>query len=131
MVVGHVLIGLAFIFVPLAQTDSAGAGAWLALLAMVVFCAFYATGLGNVPWCIVRRRERGRTLIAAQQAEIFSTEVRSIGNGMATAVNWLCNLCVSPKSMARGRAHPTGSLFLRQKRGSDIGPAWRRARSSI
>ena len=57
MVVGHVLIGLAFIFVPRAQTDSAGAGAWLALLAMVIFCAFYATGLGNVPWCIVRRNE--------------------------------------------------------------------------
>ena len=89
MIGGHVLIALAFLFVPSAQTDSAGVGAWLALLAMVVFTAFYATGVGNVPWCI--------------QSEIFSTDVRAIGNGMATAVNWLCNLCVE-RVMIFGRA---------------------------
>ena len=59
MIGGHVLIALAFILVPRAQTDSAGVGAWLALLAMIVFTAFYATGVGNVPWCIVRRSDAG------------------------------------------------------------------------
>ena len=49
------------------------------LLAMVVYVCGYAIGLGNIAW---------------QQSELFSLSVRSLGSGLATAVNWGSNFIV-------------------------------------
>lgn len=49
------------------------------VVAMVLYVAAYAVGLGNVPW---------------QQSELFPLGVRSAGSGLATTTNWACNTLV-------------------------------------
>jgi MFS transporter, SP family, solute carrier family 2 (myo-inositol transporter), member 13 len=58
--------------------------------ALVVYVAGYALGLGNVPWLM--------------QSELFPLSVRGKANGIATAVNWACNLVISTSflSMTNG-----------------------------
>ncbi|KAF2085994.1 general substrate transporter [Saccharata proteae CBS 121410] len=58
-----------------------GGGPWAVaiLVAMVVYVAGYAVGLGNVPW---------------QQSELFPLPVRSLGSALATATNWGSNFLV-------------------------------------
>ena len=46
---------------------------------MIIFLAFYATGLGNIPW---------------QQGELFSLEVRGIGSSLCTTTNRAANLLI-------------------------------------
>ncbi|KAF1921829.1 general substrate transporter [Ampelomyces quisqualis] len=54
---------------------------WLVviLLALMLYVAGYAVGLGTVPW---------------QQAELFPLAVRSLGSALATATNWAGNTLV-------------------------------------
>ncbi|GAA6002131.1 uncharacterized protein JCM10292_000770 [Rhodotorula paludigena] len=49
------------------------------LTAMLVYVAFYATGIGNIPW---------------QQGELFEMDVRGMGTGFATTCNWGGNLII-------------------------------------
>ncbi|ODV86909.1 hypothetical protein CANARDRAFT_174941 [[Candida] arabinofermentans NRRL YB-2248] len=53
---------------------------YLVMFGLVSFVAFYAIGLGNVPW---------------QQAELFPQSVRGLGTSFATATNWLGSMIVS------------------------------------
>ncbi|SCZ87456.1 BZ3500_MvSof-1268-A1-R1_Chr2-2g04922 [Microbotryum saponariae] len=50
------------------------------LAAMIIYVAFYATGIGNIPW---------------QQQELFHVSVRGIGTSISTACNWAGNLIIS------------------------------------
>ncbi|OJD29929.1 mfs myo-inositol transporter [Diplodia corticola] len=61
--------------------DAGAAGPWAVaiLLAMVIYVASYAVGMGNVPW---------------QQSELFPLSVRSLGSAAATATNWGSNFLV-------------------------------------
>eukprot|EP00050_Salpingoeca_kvevrii_P016340 m.54604 g.54604 ORF g.54604 m.54604 type:complete len:542 (-) comp6855_c0_seq2:34-1659(-) len=54
---------------------------WLAILALVLYIACFAPGLGPMPWAV--------------NAEIYPPEYRSFGNSCATAVNWTGNLIIS------------------------------------
>jgi len=49
------------------------------LLAMVLYVASYAVGLGCVPW---------------QQSELFPLSVRALGSALATSTNWASNTVV-------------------------------------
>lgn len=48
-------------------------------IALIIYVAGYAIGLGNVPW---------------QQSELFPLSIRSIGSSLATATNWGSNFIV-------------------------------------
>ncbi|CDK29195.1 unnamed protein product [Kuraishia capsulata CBS 1993] len=52
----------------------------LTVVGMMSFVAFYASGLGNVPW---------------QQSELFPQSVRGLGTSYATATNWSGSLILS------------------------------------
>ena len=54
---------------------------WFALAALVTYIAFFAPGVGPVPWTV--------------NAEIYPNWARSVGSSASTATNWLCNLLVS------------------------------------
>ncbi|GAA6050686.1 hypothetical protein JCM3770_000892 [Rhodotorula araucariae] len=106
MVGGMALLAFAFAFIPLgpeggdAAVESArGASPWafVALAAMVVFCASYALGIGNVAWVV--------------QAEVFNQDLRAIGNGLATAANWSGNLLVSSTFLYISEAFTPGGAF--------------------
>jgi SP family myo-inositol transporter-like MFS transporter 13 len=84
MVVGLALCAVAFGFVDLNGEEGAssvGGNRWplVILVAMVIYVAGYAIGLGNVPW---------------QQSELFPLSVRSLGSALATATNWGSNTVV-------------------------------------
>ncbi|GMF10716.1 unnamed protein product [Phytophthora lilii] len=61
-------------------TDSRTAG-WIILVALFVYLAFFASGMGCMPWTV--------------NAEIYSLRVRSFALSMATSVCWVTNLLVS------------------------------------
>ncbi|KAH7021776.1 general substrate transporter [Macrophomina phaseolina] len=71
----------AAVVVRMVQEAQQGAGFWavVILVAMVVYVAGYAVGMGNVPW---------------QQSELFPLSVRSLGSAAATATNWGSNTLV-------------------------------------
>ncbi|PIL29118.1 MFS general substrate transporter [Ganoderma sinense ZZ0214-1] len=70
----------------------------IVLLAMILFVASFATGLGNVPW---------------QQGELFALEVRGIGTSLATATNWTSNLIIGATYLSlMGRITPSGAFGL-------------------
>lgn len=87
MSLGLVINAIAFHYLPALEATSSEASptnmsAWsvIVIIGMLVFAAFYATGIGNVPW---------------QQSEMFSMNVRGIGTSFATATNWAGSLVVS------------------------------------
>ena len=55
--------------------------AWLAILGLAIYIAFFASGMGPVPWTL--------------NSEIYPLWARSVGSSCATAVNWSLNLLVS------------------------------------
>ncbi|KAH7311662.1 inositol transporter, partial [Stachybotrys elegans] len=91
MVVGLLLAAYGFSFIRLGTSSgvsSTEAGqeqlgyrgaATMVLVSIMVYCAAYALGLGNVPW---------------MQSELFPLSVRSVGSGLATATNWGANFVV-------------------------------------
>ncbi|KAL7062414.1 hypothetical protein AAHC03_01158 [Spirometra sp. Aus1] len=54
---------------------------WLAVLGLTLYLAFFAPGMGPLPWTI--------------NAELYSAWARNTGVAMATSANWLANLFVS------------------------------------
>ncbi len=61
------------------STSSPSLSAILILLALIIYVCGYAIGLGNIAW---------------QQSELFPFSVRSLGSGIATAMNWGSNFVV-------------------------------------
>lgn len=61
-------------------TDSRTAG-WTIFVALFVYLAFFASGMGCMPWTI--------------NAEIYPLRVRSFALSVATSVCWVTNLLVS------------------------------------
>jgi len=53
----------------------------MAVGSLVVYVAFFAIGMGPIPWTV--------------NAEIYPQNVRGLANGVATTVNWSSNLLVS------------------------------------
>ncbi|KAF2160098.1 hypothetical protein M409DRAFT_29396 [Zasmidium cellare ATCC 36951] len=81
-----VVAAVAFIWVPIDHrtleltSDHIGWPAYLVLVAMILFVAFYVAGLGCVPW---------------QANEFLPMEVRAMGTMMINVFNWGPNIIVS------------------------------------
>lgn len=81
-------------------SDYSTAWSAIVLVAMIIFVASYATGLGNVPW------QQGQPpplpphpLFSTNPrlpnpGELFGLEVRGIGTSLCTATNWAGNLII-------------------------------------
>lgn len=54
---------------------------WMTTVGMIIYLAFFAPGMGPMPWTI--------------NAEIYPSWARSAGNGLATCTNWVFNLIIS------------------------------------
>ena len=54
---------------------------WLAMIALVMYIASFAPGMGPVPWTV--------------NAEIYPNWARSTGNSLSSTTNWVSNLLVS------------------------------------
>ena len=54
---------------------------WLAVLALVSYLAWFAPGMGPMPWTV--------------NSEIYPQWARSFGNSSSATINWVCNLLIS------------------------------------
>ncbi|KAI8971950.1 hypothetical protein BDF20DRAFT_915694 [Mycotypha africana] len=75
--------------------DKAITGVLLTFL--IIYVASYALGLGYIPWLA--------------QSEMFSMTIRGKANGVATAVNWICNLIISTSFLSMTEAMTTAGAF--------------------
>ncbi|VUC32490.1 unnamed protein product [Clonostachys rosea] len=97
-----VVAAIVFRWIPLDRdtleltTDEVGWPAIIVLVSMILFVAFYAAGLGCVPW---------------QTNELLPLEVRAIGTALINVVLWASNIIVSSTflSMMRGIS-PSGTF---------------------
>lgn len=88
MTVALAICAIAFHFIGIkfngndAVVTHAGFSAWgiVIIVFIIVFAAFYALGIGTVPW---------------QQSELFPQNVRGIGTSYATATNWAGSLVIA------------------------------------
>lgn len=77
-----------------------GFTAWgiLIIVFIVVFAAFYALGVGTVPW---------------QQSELFPQNVRGVGTSLSTATNWAGSLVIASCFLTMlQNITPTGTFAL-------------------
>ncbi|GAA5926893.1 uncharacterized protein JCM15063_000398 [Sporobolomyces koalae] len=88
MLVGMLVLSISFAFIRDDEPNSdpptphrAGAAAVIALIGMTGFCSAYALSLGNVPWIV--------------QSEVFKQELKAVGTGLSTSMNWFANIFVS------------------------------------
>ncbi len=101
-----VLNAIAFHFVPFnfngdeLVSSGSGISGWgiVILVGMMLYIAFYAAGIGNVPW---------------QQSELFPMSVRGLGVSYATATNWSGSLVISSTFLTMlENITPTGTFAL-------------------
>ncbi|KAM5532982.1 hypothetical protein V8D89_013324 [Ganoderma adspersum] len=105
MIFGLVLASVAFHFLTkktggnlVDGTEYSHTWSAIVLLAVILFVASYATGLGNIPW---------------QQGELFALEVRGIGTSFATTTNWTGNLIIGATYLSlMDRITPAGAFGL-------------------
>ncbi|ODQ65840.1 Myo-inositol transporter [Nadsonia fulvescens var. elongata DSM 6958] len=96
-----VICSIAFHYLPpnlLQSHGNAIDNKWASVIifSLMLFAAFYATGIGNVPW---------------QQSELFPMNVRGLGTSMATATNWAGSLVVSSTFLTMlNNITPTGTF---------------------
>jgi len=77
LIIGLAALGLSF-YLHDRFPDYTGA---MALGSLVFYVAFFAIGMGPIPWTV--------------NSEIYPLSVRGLANGVATTVNWTSNLIVS------------------------------------
>jgi len=86
-----VLLGLTF------EVDGVS-GSWLSLVCLLSYIVMFAAGLGPLFWVLV--------------SEIYPSWARTIGAGVATAVNWFSNFLVGLLFLPLVGAIGQGSTFF-------------------
>ncbi|CAR26310.1 hypothetical protein ZYGR_0H01190 [Zygosaccharomyces rouxii] len=88
MMVALIICAISFHFIGIkfegtsAIVEHSGFTSWgiLIIVFIVVYAAFYALGIGTVPW---------------QQSELFPQNVRGVGTSLSTATNWAGSLVIA------------------------------------
>lgn len=71
---------------------------WAAVLGLALYIAFFAPGMGPVPWTV--------------NSEIYPESYRGICGGMSATVNWISNLIVAQTFLSIANTVGTGTTFL-------------------
>ncbi|SCU79066.1 LANO_0A04940g1_1 [Lachancea nothofagi CBS 11611] len=83
-----------------AVIEHGGFSAWgiVVILSIIMYAAFYALGIGTVPW---------------QQSELFPQAVRGIGTSFSTATNWAGSMVIASTFLTMlQNITPTGTFAL-------------------
>ncbi|MBA0749371.1 hypothetical protein Gogos_003314 [Gossypium gossypioides] len=92
------LVILAGAFFAETPGSSNGIYGWLAVIGLALYIAFFAPGMGPVPWTV--------------NSEIYPEQYRGICGGMSATVNWISNLIVAQTFLTIAEALGTGVTFL-------------------
>ncbi|CAI9117286.1 OLC1v1018647C1 [Oldenlandia corymbosa var. corymbosa] len=99
VIVSLILLAVAFFLEPSADgTGSYGLYGWLAIVGLALYIAFFAPGMGPVPWTV--------------NSEIYPQAYRGICGGMSATVNWISNLIVAQSFLSIAGALGIGPTFL-------------------
>lgn len=71
---------------------------WIAVLGLALYIAFFAPGMGPVPWTV--------------NSEIYPQEYRGICGGMSATVNWICSVIMSTSFLSVVDAIGLGESFM-------------------
>ncbi|KFK22027.1 hypothetical protein AALP_AAs71925U000400 [Arabis alpina] len=80
------------------SSDPNGIYGWLAVIGLALYIAFFAPGMGPVPWTV--------------NSEIYPQQYRGICGGMSATVNWISNLIVTQTFLSIAEAAGIGTTFL-------------------
>ncbi|XP_023528294.1 inositol transporter 1 [Cucurbita pepo subsp. pepo] len=75
-----------------------GVDGWIAVIGLALYIAFFAPGMGPVPWTV--------------NSEIYPEAYRGICSGMSATVNWVSNLIVAQTFLSLAEVAGTGPTFL-------------------
>lgn len=95
------LIFLAVAFILESSTSNSinvGGYGWIAVIGLALYIAFFAPGMGPVPWTV--------------NSEIYPESYRGMCGGMSATVNWISNLIVAQSFLSLAEAVGTGVTFL-------------------
>ncbi|EPS60320.1 hypothetical protein M569_14484, partial [Genlisea aurea] len=91
------LFGVSISLVILSLSFYSGRG-WVAVTGLALYIAFFAPGMGPVPWTV--------------NSEIYPERFRGVCGGMSATVNWISNLVVSQSFLSAAEAVGAGPVFL-------------------
>ncbi|PIN25492.1 putative transporter (major facilitator superfamily) [Handroanthus impetiginosus] len=91
-----IILAVAFILEP--SSSAKGLFGWIAVIGLALYIAFFAPGMGPVPWTV--------------NSEIYPEAYRGLCGGMSATVNWISNLIVAQSFLSVAEAVGTGSTFL-------------------
>ncbi|KAL0720555.1 hypothetical protein Bca4012_035154 [Brassica carinata] len=97
VIVSLIILSLSFLKQSDVSTDG-GLYGWLAVLGLALYIAFFAPGMGPVPWTV--------------NSEIYPQQYRGICGGMSATVNWISNLIVAQTFLSIAEAAGSGVTFL-------------------
>lgn len=80
------------------SSSTSGLYGWLAVVGLMLYIAFFAPGMGPVPWTV--------------NSEIYPEAYRGICGGMSATVNWVSNLIVAQTFLSVAEAVGTSTTFL-------------------
>ncbi|XP_074291920.1 inositol transporter 1-like [Silene latifolia] len=80
------------------SSESGSVYSWLAVVGLALYIAFFAPGMGPVPWAI--------------NSEIYPQAYRGLCGGMGATVCWITNLIVSESFLSIADGVGTGGTFL-------------------
>lgn len=80
------------------SSSTNGVYGWLAVIGLALYIAFFAPGMGPVPWTV--------------NSEIYPEAYRGLCGGMSATVNWVANLIVAQTFLSLAEVAGIGSTFL-------------------
>ncbi|CAN8286670.1 unnamed protein product [Cochlearia groenlandica] len=98
VIISLLILSVSFFKQGNAASDGGGLYGWLAVLGLALYIAFFAPGMGPVPWTV--------------NSEIYPQQYRGICGGMSATVNWISNLIVAQTFLSIAEAAGTGTTFL-------------------
>lgn len=96
VIISLVILSAAFFFE--SSDSSSGIYGWIAVLGLALYIAFFAPGMGPVPWTV--------------NSEIYPEAYRGMCGGMSATVNWVSNFIVAQSFLSIAEAAGTGATFL-------------------
>ncbi|KAL3642092.1 Integrin alpha chain-like protein (Alpha-int1) [Castilleja foliolosa] len=90
-----IILAVAFILAPSGSANQYG---WIAVVGLGLYIAFFAPGMGSVPWTI--------------NSEIYPEAYRGVCGGMSATVNWISNLIVAQSFLSVAEALGIGPTFF-------------------
>ncbi|KFK35168.1 hypothetical protein AALP_AA5G248600, partial [Arabis alpina] len=97
VILSLLILALSF-FQQSSSSDPNGIYGWLAVIGLALYIAFFAPGMGPVPWTV--------------NSEIYPQQYRGICGGMSATVNWISNLIVTQTFLSIAEAAGIGTTFL-------------------